>query len=332
MRRRRPSGFTLIELLVVIAIIAVLIALLLPAVQQAREAARRSQCKNNLKQIGLGLHNYHETHGCFPYGGSGDSDYDWGGGPSTGQGIYNWRGHILPYIDQAPLYNKMASDMAAAGQPIALPQGTNATGAWQTAYQALSAQTTVLPVYQCPSDPGAVGVRTTSPPGWSPIPATAAVASYWGSAGPESEHTQTGLCTSAPCVIYNGSGQFNASGKPGGGVGMFSLRATRVSFRDFTDGSSNTLAAGEERVNDSAGNSWGFRQWMDPFSVTSTIRGINRADPSQGYYGQGFGSMHVGGAQFLMADGGVRFISENINIAVFCFLGTKSQGEVIPEF
>src|SRR5690348_16086715 len=98
MNRRRSSGFTLIELLVVIAIIAVLIALLLPAVQQAREAARRSQCKNNLKQIGLGLHNYHDTFRIFPYGGTGDQNYNWGAGISTGHGIFNWRGHILPYI------------------------------------------------------------------------------------------------------------------------------------------------------------------------------------------------------------------------------------------
>src|SRR4029078_10940993 len=87
-RTQGGSGFTLIELLVVIAIIAVLIALLLPAVQQAREAARRSQCKNNLKQIGLGLHNYHDTFRIFPYGGTGDQNYNWGAGISTGHGIF----------------------------------------------------------------------------------------------------------------------------------------------------------------------------------------------------------------------------------------------------
>jgi prepilin-type N-terminal cleavage/methylation domain-containing protein len=102
---RRRRGFTLIELLVVIAIIAVLIALLLPAVQQARESARRTQCKNNLKQFGLGLHNYHDTFRIFPMGTNGSVRDSCTGGCA-------WRGFsvhamILPYIDQAPVYNGM---------------------------------------------------------------------------------------------------------------------------------------------------------------------------------------------------------------------------------
>ncbi|MEQ9070724.1 MAG: DUF1559 domain-containing protein, partial [Gimesia chilikensis] len=96
----RPRGFTLIELLVVIAIIAILIALLLPAVQQAREAARRTSCKNNLKQLGLGLHNYHDTHGCYPPG------YIYRPGASGNQLGFGWVAMILPMIDQANLYNE----------------------------------------------------------------------------------------------------------------------------------------------------------------------------------------------------------------------------------
>src|SRR5438552_8131033 len=104
--RRRRLGFTLIELLVVIAIIAVLIALLLPAVQQAREAARRSQCKNNLKQLGLALHNYHETYGVFPF--------ECGGTGWTGSGTGNWgrlSGTVvlLPFLDQTPLWNQIST-------------------------------------------------------------------------------------------------------------------------------------------------------------------------------------------------------------------------------
>ena len=95
MRRR---GFTLIELLVVIAIIAVLIALLLPAVQQAREAARRTQCKNNLKQMGLALHNYHDTYNGFPNGNIASAAGGWG---------MSWYMRILPYVDQAPVFNKL---------------------------------------------------------------------------------------------------------------------------------------------------------------------------------------------------------------------------------
>ena len=99
--RPKKSAFTLIELLVVIAIIAILIALLLPAVQQAREAARRSQCKNNLKQFGLALHNYHDTFSMFPIGGTGDRDY---------RPRVSWQVRVLPFLDQAPLYNQI--DMA----------------------------------------------------------------------------------------------------------------------------------------------------------------------------------------------------------------------------
>jgi prepilin-type N-terminal cleavage/methylation domain-containing protein/prepilin-type processing-associated H-X9-DG protein len=333
--RSRSRGFTLIELLVVIAIIAVLIALLLPAVQQARESARRTQCRNNLKQIGLALHNYHDQFLVFPYGGSTDPNYNWGSGTTTGMGIYNWRGFILPGIDQTPLYNKMASDMAAAGQPISQPVGA-VTSAWKTAYQGLSAQTTVIPAFQCPSDPMSGRTDAPSGAGWSPAPAAGAVASYWGCAGPEAEHTNVGICTS-PCVVYSAgvattspSGNFNGSGAPG--VGIFSLRATKTGIRDVTDGTSNTLMAGEERVGTTANAYFpSFRQWMDPFSVTTTIRGINHVVTSD-YYGQGFSSVHAGGATFVMADGAVKFLSENINIATFCALGSKSQNEVVGEY
>src|SRR6478609_4093851 len=103
--RHRTRGFTLIELLVVIAIIAILIALLLPAVQQAREAARRTQCKNNLKQIGLALHNYHDTFLCLPHrqGGTNGPDPTQNNRDETGGTVF-----LLPYIDQAPLYNQIA--------------------------------------------------------------------------------------------------------------------------------------------------------------------------------------------------------------------------------
>jgi prepilin-type N-terminal cleavage/methylation domain-containing protein len=330
MSRRKASGFTLIELLVVIAIIAGLIALLLPAVQQAREAARRTQCKNNLKQIGIALHNYHDTVLCFPYGGSGDGNYYWSTNRQTGATVMNWRGLILPYIDQAPLYNSIVSAVAP-GQPNMASPPPASDSTWKTAVRALTAQNLVIVAYQCPSDPNAGRQSHTYDTGWCQV-ATGAVCSYWGSAGPEAESSNCGLCVTAPCVCYNQNAGFNGSDTTAGGSGLFSLKATKVRIRDCTDGTSNTLAVGEEKIGDASNNPWGFRQWLEPFSVTSTVRGINRPDYGAGYYGQSFGSAHVGGAHFTMADGAVRFISENINIATFCFLGTKSANEIVGDF
>src|SRR5262245_45950852 len=140
MRSRRPA-FTLIELLVVIAIIAVLIALLLPAVQQAREAARRTQCKNNLKQIGLAYHNYHDTHNCLPPQGETNGFVDSASMNVTPKPVWGWSTYVLPFIDQAPLFNQLN------------PGPTSLTAAVQsnTLYPLVQ---TMLPVYRCPSDTG----------------------------------------------------------------------------------------------------------------------------------------------------------------------------------
>ena len=139
--RRQRRGFTLIELLVVIAIIAVLISLLLPAVQQAREAARRSQCKNNLKQLGLALHNYHDTYSVFPPGALALSTTGVAYKPGDTEpsrtavvGGWGWTVFVLPFIDQGPLYNSLA------------PNGNNFPSAPTTLTK------TILPVFLCPSD------------------------------------------------------------------------------------------------------------------------------------------------------------------------------------
>ena len=328
MLRRR--GFTLIELLVVIAIIAILIALLLPAVQQAREAARRSQCKNNLKQIGLGLHNYHDTFQVFPYGGSGNYDYNWGAGASTGHGIFNWRGHILPYVEQATLYNAMISGMGTDN--ISQPTTTN-SATYRTTALALPATKQVLPVYQCPSDPGTSATAVGGPWG-NAVNYSGTGASYWGSAGPMPQYTQSSPClvtTSCAPLIKGSTSDFNGAGDSGS-PGMFIMRAKKLSMRDIIDGTSNTIAVGEEKLLTKSGSMWGIRHWMDPFSVTSTVRGVNKTDEAQGYYGQGFGSNHVGGGQFLLADGSVRFVSENVDITTFNQGGSKAGGEVMGEW
>ena len=181
-RTNPHRGFTLIELLVVIAIIAVLIALLLPAVQQAREAARRTQCKNNLKQLGLALHNYHDTVGCFPFAGSVGADIV--NGAQTGNNGFGWRVRILPQIDQAPLFNKLSlynPTFAALGN---------------TTWQAYPEHLQIIPGYVCPSESSPT--ITTPGPGFTYSPNTAALSSYWASAGPAASYPfpsqNCGLC------------------------------------------------------------------------------------------------------------------------------------------
>ncbi|VAX39128.1 hypothetical protein-transmembrane region and signal peptide prediction, partial [hydrothermal vent metagenome] len=141
LKRSQKQGFTLIELLVVIAIIAILIALLLPAVQQAREAARRSACKNNMKQIGLALHNYHDAHLIFPYG---YNTQPCAGGATTDDLFTGWGFFILPFMDQAPLYQELNAN------------GASDCPRWFTTAALIlpgRRSKTTLPVYNCPSDP-----------------------------------------------------------------------------------------------------------------------------------------------------------------------------------
>jgi prepilin-type N-terminal cleavage/methylation domain-containing protein/prepilin-type processing-associated H-X9-DG protein len=220
-RIRERSGFTLIELLVVIAIIAVLIALLLPAVQAAREAARRAQCVNNLKQIGLGLHNYHSTYDSFPPGGLVGFRYDthaWGI-----NGSYGPYARMLGHLEQQPLFNAINWSL--------LPD--------QDAYGTYANSTVTvmrLNVFLCPSDPPPSYLGT----GTKPINAlTAPGNNYFASTGSSMEWG--GYCgpLSGPANTCNGlpNGPFNAGG-------------AAIGINSIVDGSSNTVACGEWRTGD----------------------------------------------------------------------------------
>lgn len=331
-RTTRSRGFTLIELLVVIAIIAILIALLLPAVQQAREAARRTQCKNNLKQIGLALHNYHDVYLLFPFGGSVGGDIVALG--NTGNNGFGWRAFILPYIDQAPLFNKLSLyDPTSAGS-------SNAT--WKSYPEHLIG----IPGYVCPSE--TVERVTSGAPGWTYSPDTASLSSYWGCSGAAAVYPTVafgcGRCTDGTSPSVNckctditadwASGWHHASAVTGGGSGMFSLRATSVSMRSVTDGTSNTIFVGEaKRGRDASGNQYPVVfQWMDPWAMISTVNGINSPGYNTNYANHCFGSYHVGGAHFLLVDGTVRFISDNVSLFNFTYLGTKAGNETVGEF
>jgi len=299
-RVRRRGGFTLIELLVVIAIIAVLVALLLPAVQQAREAARRSQCKNNLKQLGLALHNYHDKAKSFPPGYV--SLFD-GSGNDTGPG-WGWGALILPELEQAPLQNGIAF-----GQPI------------EAAANAVP-RIVSLPVHLCPSDP----VRTP----W-PVVMRDAVGNPTGT-----------ICQVAAA---NYIGVFGVSEPGVGGEGIF-FRNSSIGTRDILDGTTSTLMVGERS------QKWCEATWvgavtsakMFPPPGSPAVRVTeNSAGMVLGHTSDGppsapgtecneFSSLHVGGAQFLFADGHVQFVSTSINEAIFQALSTRAGGEVTGEF
>jgi len=308
--RSRPA-FTLIELLVVIAIIAVLIALLLPAVQQAREAARRSQCQNNLKQIGLALHNYHDTARVFPIGHG-----VWGPSlppPLTGTGrLFGWATHILPYMDQAPLYNQLNFSKPPNASPN-IPENYN-----------LMMQK--IPGYLCPSNPQVTGMEWTG---------SAHPGNTWEDSGPchylgiaDSTRTYSTVSGATAYIVGDGNGIF--------------FNASKVGLRDIVDGSSNTIAVteGVGIANPGTQNEYaGGITWVD-WNMVSTHNGINytwRQTPklkqsTRSNTGFSPASYHTGGCYFLLADGSVRFLSDNMNFATLQALSTRAGMEVVGEY
>ena len=334
LRRCRSRGFTLIELLVVIAIIAILIALLLPAVQQAREAARRSTCKNNLKQVGLAMHNYHDTFNKFPIESQSRGGHF---------GVSWWAG-ILPYLDQATIYNKLTFNGAHPGWVHSGQSGGGANGRIINGV--------VIPVMLCPS---------------SPLPELQAGAGSW---------PITAAQYSAISGAVNGNGFTNRPGQEtaccaccGGSAGNGRISSGGIlvinhanAIRDITDGASNTAMVGESAdfvYSNSARTSkqtdiQGAHAWLmgtnertrvesggnkqrafnmttlryPPNSVYANLAGVNRNFGSN----NGLYSAHTGGVHVLLADGSVRFISDNINMLTLKRLCSKADGQVIGEF
>ncbi|MHC2068708.1 DUF1559 family PulG-like putative transporter [Bremerella sp. T1] len=299
------SGFTLVELLVVIAIIGVLIALLLPAVQQAREAARRMQCTNNLKQLGLAMHNYHDTYGAFP---AISYDHEVNGGNESSHSSWSWGTLILPQIEQTAAY-----DTLAPSSPDRLHTAVaNATK--------LNVLKNPINGFRCPSDSG---------PDLN--------SHYLINQGSPDHELAT-----ANYIGVNSAGDIARSdGIPGGPSGIFvagtdvnSNRTTRVGMRDLTDGSSNTAMIGERAwmlygVELGAAVVYGHNGNSDVefngdydngfitvvgggkphINETATCgHGCNDKDGRQG-----FSSNHPGGAQFVFADGSVHFLTEHID-------------------
>ena len=304
LKEKPRIGFTLIELLVVIAIIAVLVALLLPAVQQAREAARRTQCKNNLKQIGLALHNYHDVHQTFPPGWIAIDDT---GAQSAHEGTsgVGWAAMILPYIEQQNVYSQFNASLP-------LTDAANATF--------LSNQ---IPAYKCPSDPqpDTWEIEEEGSPGT--VLAKLPIANYIGSFGTE----ELDGCENAP-----GTAPVSANGQCRGD-GIF-YHNSRIRIADITDGTTNTYMVGERKTVPLDG--W-FSTWpgMIAEGEEAFQRVCGSADHTPNHpdtHLDDFSSRHAGGAQFCQADGSVRFISESIDRGVYQSLATIQGGEVVGEF
>ncbi len=315
MRRR---GFTLIELLVVIAIIAILIALLLPAVQQAREAARRTQCKNHLKQMGLALHNYHDVFNKFPIGSLGVSTR------------LNWRVGILPYLDQAPLFNKLnMSESFWSGS----------LGANNAILQGL-----VINVYQCPSS--ALPALPTAAP-YTSNSSPVQIHNYIGVMGAIHDPATAALLPAARSTNYGGYFIDN---------GMLVANAS-MNMRDCTDGSSNTMMIAEQSgmvgtsdIRNGYYGGWLGVNFTGPGNSTNTITDLwchgitavwynsntNSASATGARYiydaNTIFTSFHEGGVHILLGDGTVRFISENLDIGVLRRLAIRDDGQVVSEF
>ncbi|MGD9854928.1 MAG: DUF1559 domain-containing protein [Planctomycetaceae bacterium] len=299
------SGFTLIELLVVIAIIAILVALLLPAIQQAREAARRTECRNNLKQIGLALHNFEELHGHLPPGGV------WGfDGPKQGS-IYI---RLLPMLEQAGLYElyDLESDDTDAS---VFPGTDNPLGS------------VIIPTLVCPSDSHDGRYYGL------------AAHNYAASRGP-TEVYDNPECS---CEHEWQSLELAPLDDKRDFAGPFTRVGTESQLRDVTDGLTNTIFFGEVRPECSqhAQNGWaasnngnGYCTTLIPINYDTCSE--SASDPCRRFCNWntevGFKSAYDGGAFFLLGDGSVRFISENIDHQMYQYLGAKSDGEIVGEF
>jgi len=291
--RRFRRGFTLIELLVVIAIIAILIALLLPAVQQAREAARRSQCQNNLKQLGLAMHNYHDTHGVFPPGLS--FNLPNGTAPhvanAAAKSLIGWQVMIFPYIEQAPLYNQIQQTGAFDQRWLSVPAFTGSIAKIR------------IPAYRCPSD--TLGDVNTSTNGLG-YGATNYAGNYGGDFGPN----WTGILFPNSSVkirdITDGTSQ-----------------TVMIGEREYTSAI---------RKNGGHGIWPGGISNIADYSIAATTKNHPNTVLNSAFGTSAFSSMHEGGVYFMFGDGHAQFLSENMDTANYQRLGFRSDGQVIGEF
>lgn len=330
--RTPRTGFTLIELLVVIAIIAILIGLLLPAVQQAREAARRSQCKNQMKQLGLALHSYHDVNSTFPIGAR---------SPISAP---NWRVGVLPYLDSANLYSELDIDSSSTVGGFSSRREDSGTYGYGTDSNAALAGL-MLPGWNCPSSPTSSNALAQSP--------------TYNNAEAGQTHDYVGISGAAPdpggnpgtnSIVTGYGGIFAENGM------LYANGVTRM--HNVTDGTSNTMIVGEQsglvgtldiRANYHGG--WaGITTAGNPASMTGSPYGagittvrypINSStDVCTATSGCNtvydantvLNSMHNGGTHALLADGSVRFLADTMLFDTLLQLSAKNDNQVLADF
>jgi prepilin-type N-terminal cleavage/methylation domain-containing protein len=306
-------GFTVVELLVVIALIGVLLGLLLPAVQQAREAARRTQCKNNLKQIGLGLHQHHDTYSTFPPAFVNKGPY----GTTPFSFTHGWAPFILPFIEQEPLYNLYRWDFplyTTENQPVVSRQ---------------------LKIFQCPSTPEQDRFMEFGP--FKAFGTKGACGDYAATLGVDAGLAQLSLVDS----VRDYRGALTHVPTP---ALTASLKPTPTRFADIRDGSSNTILlaedagrprrwlarnSGDDQVLE--GGAWNHFKGGIILQGKSADGTANLGTCSMNCSNNGeLYSFHTGGAHAVFVDGSVHFLSESINIRVLARLITRAGGEVQP--
>src|SRR5262245_13632437 len=336
------KGFTLIELLVVISIIAILMGLLLPAVQKIREAANRLKCSNNLKQIGLALHNYHDTQNKFPLG-----------MPGLDARCWSWRVYILPQLEQDNIYNQMQADparfwlppdMGGGGNGLAgtiwdidtIPQSKiNGAGGINVAS---GSPRNKLSIYVCPSD--ILPVRNSG--GY-------AKSNYVGNSGSSRVFNPglNGWVSAWPFGTWYGCGEVKGSAQ--NGLLLYandSYETWVVTMSEVSDGLSNTLLVGEASVSQNVSpaitNHGAFPVWVGGndngtctgwYTAGNALRladdvfklNLRSGDSSNA----SFGSRHTQGANFLLGDGSVRFVRQSMDLRTYAAAATRNGGEVL---
>jgi len=296
----RRKAFTLVELLVVIAIIGILVALLLPAIQAAREAARRTECNNKIKQIGLALQNYHDTYKILPPGGLANVNTTTAIGNCLG-----WTVLVLPFLEMQALHDQVNFR-------------ANTGNGYDAAASVI--ETVMVTAYICPSSVRAKQFENGS--------ATIYTTHYYGIMGPKGTNAATG-------GTYGWDN--SQTGHGGFATGGVLLRRDSMGFRDVLDGTSNTFIVGESsfsRTLDGLDN-WSYRKWIrgcntNTAGVTKNILdGINvtRYNGSNNFNDVSFGSEHPGGCLFVRCDASVTFVSQNVDLAVYKATASRDGGE-----